>query len=181
MLVSNACNENLLDVRLHLTGCCTQHLRVGRHSTQVHQLQSLALNLLYHHRQNILLRLLVFRQKYQTRTVLSFLRHRDALQQNKLVRNLNHDTGTVARLVARLSAAVFHVLQHLQCIVYQFVTLSAVDVHYHSHAASIMLVIALVESFSFHSFHIILPVNLLKFAIGRKIISYCHKNHCFAD
>ena len=63
------------------------------------------------------------------------------------MRNLYHDTGSVASLVARLSSAMFHVFQHLQCIVHQIVTLSAVDVYNHSHAASIVLIVALVESF----------------------------------
>ena len=59
--------------------------------------------------------------------------------------NLNHDAGTVARLVARLGTAVFHVLQHFQCIVHQLVALAAVDVYDHSYAARIVLVFLLVK------------------------------------
>ena len=88
------------------------------------------------------MRFLVLRQEHQTRTVFSFLRHGDALQQNKLMGNLHHDTSAVARLVACLSPTVLHILQHLQGVVHQLVTLAAVDVHYHTHATSIMLVFA---------------------------------------
>ena len=53
---------------------------------------------------------------------------------------LNHNTRTVASLVARFGTAVLHILQHLQRIVHQLVALASVDVHYHSHAARIVLV-----------------------------------------
>ena len=108
----------------------------------MHQLQPLALDLLDHHTQNRLLCLLVLGQEHQSCTILSFLRHGDALQQNKLVGNLHHDTSTVARLVARLGTTMLHVLQHLQGVVHQLVTLAAVDVHHHTHATSIVLVLA---------------------------------------
>ena len=58
--------------------------------------------------------------------------------------NLNHDTGTVASLVARLSTAVLHVFQYLQCIVNKFMALASMDVHYHTHAARVVLVVRLV-------------------------------------
>ena len=73
------------------------------------------------------------------------------------MRNLYHDTGTVTGLVASLSSAMFHVFQHLQCIVYQIVTFSAVYVNHHTHAASIMLIVTLVESF-----------------FGLSLLSFCH-------
>ena len=60
------------------------------------------------------------------------------------MRNLHHNTSAVARLVARLSAAVLHVLKHLQCIVNQIMTFSAVYVNHHTHAASIMLISLLI-------------------------------------
>ena len=113
----------------------------------MHQRQTLALNLLDHHTQNLLLRLCVLWQEYQTSAVLTLFRYWDTLQQNKLMWNLYHNTGTITSLIASLSSTMFHVFQHLQCIVHQIVTLSAVDVHYHSNAASIMLIVALIESF----------------------------------
>ena len=125
----------------------------------MHQRQSLALNLLDHHAQNLLLRLLVFRQKDQSCTILALFRHRDSLKQNKLVGYLYHDTRTVTGLVACLGATVFHVLKHLQCIVNQFMTLATMNIHHHAHAAGIMFILTLVESFSFASFHIILYKN----------------------
>ena len=112
----------------------------------MHQLQALALNLLDHHAQYLLLGLLVFGKENQTCTILTLFWHRNALQQNKLVGNLHHDTSTITSLVACLSATVFHVLKHLQCIVNQVMTLSAVDIYHHTHAASIMLIVRLIES-----------------------------------
>ena len=136
----------------------------------MHQCESLALNLLDHYREDVLLCFLVFWQEYQSRSILTFLGHGDTLQQDKLVRNLYHDTGSVASLVASLSSAMFHVFQHLQCIVYQIVTLSAVDVYYHSHAASIVLIVALIESlilnlkFTFRHIILTFTITLLNFA-----------------
>ena len=60
------------------------------------------------------------------------------------MRNLYHDTGTVTRLITCLSTSMFHVFQHPQGVIHQFVTLTAVDIHNHSHAASIMLVVRLI-------------------------------------
>ena len=70
---------------------------------------------------------------------------------------LYHDTRTITGLVACLGATVFHVLKHLQCIVNQIMTFSAVYVNHHTHAASIMLIVALVESF-----------------FGLSLLSFCH-------
>ena len=53
------------------------------------------------------------------------------------------------------------------------------NIHHHAHAAGIMLILTLVESFSFASFHIILNKTILIYKIGRKIISNCKKNKYF--
>ena len=59
---------------------------------------------------------------------------------------LQHDAGAVAGLiVGTLGAAVLHVLQHLEGGIYQFVRLVAVNVHYHAHAAGIVLVGGVVQ------------------------------------
>ena len=110
----------------------------------MHQLQTLALYLLDHHRQNLLLCRLVLGQEHHARAVLSFLGHGDALQQNELVGYLEHDARSVARLVARLGTAVLHVLQHLQGVVHQLVALAAVDVHHHAHTAGVVLILWLI-------------------------------------
>ena len=104
--------EYLLDGRLRLSCSLAQHLGTGGHRAQMHQLQSLALYLFNHHRENLLLLTLVLGQKHQARAVLSLFRHGDALQQNELVGYLQHNARTVARLVARFGTSVFHVLQH---------------------------------------------------------------------
>ena len=156
MILGHARYKNLLDVGFHLAGSHTQHLGIGGHRAQVHQLQPLALNLLDHHAQNLLLGLIILWQKNQTSAILTFLGHRDTLQQNKLMGYLYHDTRTITGFVACLGATVFHVLKHLQCIVNQVMTFSAVDIYHHTHAASIMLVAALIESLLITFCHIIL-------------------------
>ena len=139
----------------------------------MHQLKSLALYLFYHHRENLLLRLFILGQKDQPGTVLSFFRHRNTLQQNKLMGNLDHDACTVARLVARLGTSMLHVLQHLKCIVYQFVAFPAMNIHNHSHAACVVFIVRLVEPFLCTSptlFHL----RCLKFAICHIILTFTY-------
>ena len=149
-------DEHLLDVRLSAQRTLAKAGRVGRNRAQVGQLQSLALYLLYHHAQNLLLRRLVLREKDQSRAVLSLLRHRDALQQYKLMGYLEHDAGSIT-ILTYLRSTVPHVLKHLQRIIYQLVTLAAVDVDYHAHTAGIVLVFALIQSSLLFTFcHIIL-------------------------
>ena len=65
------------------------------------------------------------------------------------MRYLQHNTCTVTRFVACLGTSVFHVLQHVQRLIHQFVALAAVYIYHHAHAARIVLVLALVESFAF--------------------------------
>ena len=60
---------------------------------------------------------------------------------------LQHDTGTVASLVARLGTTMLHVLQHLQGVVDQLMALPAMNVDNHSHAAGVMLVRLPVQPF----------------------------------
>ena len=105
--------ENLLDVWLNLTSGSSQYLGTSGYRSQMHQLQALTLNLLNHHRQDFLLRLFLFRQEHQSRAIFPLLGHGDTLQQDELMGNLQHDAGTVARLVTRLSTTVLHVLQNL--------------------------------------------------------------------
>ena len=71
--------KNLLDIRLHFASSRTKHFRISRHCSQMHQRQSLALNLLNHHAQYLLLGLLVLWQKNQTCAVLTLFGHGDTL------------------------------------------------------------------------------------------------------
>ena len=145
LVVTHTRDKHLLDGGLRTQSGLTQTLGIGRHVSEVHQLQTLALDFFNHHAQNLLLRLLVLRQEHQARSILSLLRNGDALQQNKLVRNLDHDASAVT-ILAHLSTAMPHVLQHPQRVVNKFVTLIAVDIHYHTHATCIMLIVTLIES-----------------------------------
>ena len=110
----------------------------------MHQRQFLTLYFLYHHTKDGLLHLLVLREEHQSRTVMSLLRHRNPLQENEFMRYLDHDARPVARLVAGFGSTMLHVLQYLQGIVDQFVTLVAMDIHNHAHAACVMFITALV-------------------------------------
>ena len=141
LIIGNARDEHLFDGRFVAQCSLTQTVRVGRHIAQVHQLQSLALNFLDHDRENILLFLLVLRQEDETRSVFSLLRHRDTLKKNKLMWNLEHDTGTVARLViSTLCTTMAHVLEYLQGVIDQLMTLVTVDIHHHTYATRIVLI-----------------------------------------
>ena len=98
--------------------------------------------------QDMFLFLRIFGQENESCTIFTFFRYRDALQQDEFVWNLYHDTCTVARLVVgAFSSAVFHVFQHPQGRIHQFVRLASVQVHNHSHAAGIVLVRGVIESF----------------------------------
>ena len=110
----------------------------------MHQLQTLALDLLDHHTQDLLLCLLVLRQEYQSCAVLSFFGHRDTLQQNKLMWNLHHDTGTVASLIPGFRATVLHVFQNLQRIVHQLMAFTTMYVHHHTHTACVVFILSLI-------------------------------------
>ena len=100
------------------------------------------LYLLNHNRENLLLRLLVLGQEHQTGAVFAFLRNGNTLEQDKLMRDLQHDAGTIARLVVcPFSATMAHVLKHFQCVVYQFVAFVAVNVDHHTNTTGIMFVV----------------------------------------
>ena len=72
--------------------------------------------------------------------------------------NLQHNTSTVARFIARLGTTVFHILQYLQGIIYQFMALSAVNVYNHAHATCVVFIAVLIESLLLSCFHIILTL-----------------------
>ena len=105
-------HEYLLNSRLHSSGCLTQHFGAGRYSAHMHQLQTLALYFFNHHTENFPLFLFIFRQEHQSRAVLSLLGHRNSLQQNELMRYLQHNTSTITRFISCLGTSVLHVFQH---------------------------------------------------------------------
>ena len=138
-VVALAGHENLLYVRLNVSRRLAQCFGLCRHGADVHQCHAFALDFLYHHVQQFLLRLLVLRQEDESGAVLSLLWHRDALQQDELVRNLQQYAGSVAGLVACLGSTVLHVLQYLERFVHKVVALAAVDVYYHADSARVVL------------------------------------------
>ena len=72
--------KRLLDGGLHLSGSLPQYFRRSRHRAKVHQLQALALDLFYHHAENLLLSLFLFGQEHQSCSVLTLFRYGNALQ-----------------------------------------------------------------------------------------------------
>ncbi len=117
----------------------------------MHELQSLALDLLDHDGKNGLLTFLIFGQENQSCTVLALLRNWYTLKQYKLVGNLQQDARTVACLsVSALSATMAQVLEHFQGVVDKLVRLTAVDIHHHTYTARIVLIGAVVQSISLH-------------------------------
>ena len=55
--------------------------------------------------------------------------------------NLKHDASTVACLVAGLGPSMFHIFQHTQCLIYQFMALVAMDVDHHAYTARVMFIV----------------------------------------
>ena len=121
-------------------GTLARHTIVGGYRAKVHQLQPFTLRFFFHNRKYLLLFLLILGKKHQACSVLSLLWYRDALQQNELMRNLNHDASAVARSVTGLGSTMLHVLQHLQGVVHQFMAFCSMNVYHHAHATRIMFV-----------------------------------------
>ena len=79
MVVGNAGDEHLAYGRLGAQRRLAQALRTGRHRTQVHKRQPLALYLLYHNGQDGLLGNLFLGQEDQAGAILALLGHGDTL------------------------------------------------------------------------------------------------------
>ena len=149
----------------------------------MHQLQSLALDFLYHHAKDFLLCLLVFWQEHQSRAIFSLFWNRDALQQDELMRYLDHYAGAIT-VSPNFSSTMSHVLQYVKRIVNELMTLVAVDVHNHSNPTSIMLITALIESpflcLKFTFCHIIPTFAFVLLNFGCKVNSFCLKTNKYS-
>lgn len=151
LVVGDPGDEHLLYGRLRFSGGLAEAVGIGGDGAQVHQLQALALDLLNHDGQDLLLAFLVFWQEDEASAVFSLLRYRYALKKDKLMGNLQQYAGTVAGLaVSALGSTMTQVLKNLQGVVYKLVALSAMDVNYHSYATSVMLVGTVVQSICLH-------------------------------
>ena len=148
-VVCNAGNKQLLYVRLASQCRLAEAVGICRNVAQVHKRQPLALYLLNHYAQYVLLLSLILRQEDESRSVFSLFRNRYSLQENKLMRYLQHYSGSVACLVVgTLGTAVSHVLEHFQGVVNKFMALVSMYVDNHAHAACVMLVFRIIQSFS---------------------------------
>ena len=176
IFIAHAGDEELLYVGLHLACAHARHIVGGGHCAQVHQCEPFALHFFDDDGEYLALACGIFRQKHYAGAVFAFLGHRNALQENKLVRNLQQDAGSVAGLVAGLCSAVLHVLEHSQRIVDQSMALVAIDVYHHAHATCVVLVTFIIQSFYlFHCFaeflFVISVFFLTNFCKSRKINS----------
>ena len=127
----------------HFACCHTRYIFVDGHVSQMHQFQTITFDLLNHDVQNLVLQLLFSRKKHQASSVTPLFGHRNALQENKLVRNLHHNASTVTwnkKHPQYFSADPLHVLQHAQGIIHQLMTFASMYVYHHTHAARIVLV-----------------------------------------
>ena len=106
----------------------------------MHQFQTVTFDFLNHDVQNLILQLFFSRKKHQSCSVTPLFWHWNALQENKLVRNLHHNASTVTCLVTSFGTTVLHVLQHAQSIIHQLMTFASMYVYHHTHAARIVLV-----------------------------------------
>ena len=139
--ISHTGYEHLLYVRLGSKGVLAQYRRIDGHVAEMHQVETLTLNLLYHYAEHASLLLLVLWKEHQTRTVFALLRYRNALQEDELVWYLKHYSGSVAGLViGALGSTMLHVFEHFESRIHQFVRFVAVDVHNHAHSTCIMFV-----------------------------------------
>ena len=150
---SHASDKHLLDGRHDITRCYAGNVLIDRHISQVHQLQTLTLYLFNHHTQYLALFLLILWKEEDTRAVSSFLRHWNALKENEFMRNLKQYACSITSLVACLSTAMLHILQHFESVIHQFMALVAMNVYNHSNATCIVFVLRVVKSLFLLSAH----------------------------
>ena len=75
--------------------------------------------------------------------------------------NLEHDTGTITRLViGTLSTTMAHILEDLQGVIDQLMTLVTVDIHHHTYATRIVFIGRTVQSF-FHFLFVLYRLFLI--------------------
>ena len=89
----------------------------------MHELQALTFHLLNDDAQYALLPFRVFWQEHQSCAVVPLFRNRNALQQDEFMWYLHHHTCAVA-VLSNFRTTVSHVLEYLQGIIHQLVTLS---------------------------------------------------------
>ena len=113
----------------------------------MHQCQSLFLDLFDHDADDHRLLGCVFRQEYQPSSILALFGNGNALQQDEFVRNLNHDSCAITRLVVgTFSTTVAHVLQNLKGCFYDVVRFLSVDIDDHSDTTGVVLVSCVIQS-----------------------------------
>ena len=88
-------------------------VRICRHVAQMHERESLALNFLDHYREDVALCLLVLGKEDKSSTIFSLLGHGNALEKNKLMGYLKHDTRAVAgSAISTFCTTMAHVFKY---------------------------------------------------------------------
>ena len=99
----------------------------------------------------------LFRQEYHSHAVTSFFRDRDTVEQNELMRYLDHDAGTVSRLgISSFRPSMGHIFEYGEAFLDNVVILAAVYVHNKSDTTSIFLIFRRIQAFFKFVFHLLL-------------------------
>ena len=99
----------------------------------------------------------LFRQEYHSYAIASFFRNRNTVEQNELMRYLDHDAGTVSRLgISSFRPSMGHIFEYGQALLDNVVILAAVYVHNKSDTTSIFLIFRRIQAFFKFVFHLFL-------------------------
>ena len=138
-------DEELGDMRLGLRGHLSDASGVDRDVADMGESAVLALYLPAYFGEDGRPRFFVFRKKGHSSAISTSLGNRNSLEENEFMRDLDHDSGTVAGLSVRpFRSAVPHVLEHRQSIFNKFVSFVAAYVYDHTHPTGIMFVACIV-------------------------------------
>ena len=134
-------NEKLFDGRFTTPRLVTQNLAVDGYIAYRQQVEPLATDHRCGQIETSGTSRLVFGQKEDSHTVFALLGYRNSLQEDELVRDLNHHSGSIACFaIGTLGPAMGHVFQNLQSVFDDLVRLSSPHVDHQSHTARVMLI-----------------------------------------
>lgn len=143
-------DEYLLDGRFCCGRTFTENVTVDRDIASRQKLQSRVEYFTFEQVEKSSLRVFIFGQKNETRSITAFFWNRNTLQKNKLVRYLHHNTGTVAGIgIGTLGSTVVHVLEHLQSIFHDLMRFAPVDIYQQTYATGIVFVGRTIQSLFF--------------------------------
>ncbi len=140
-------DEYLDDMWLYSTSGIAYHATIHRNITRRHERKTCHLDMTSHNLHALVTCRLIARQEQKTCTILSALRDWNTMQKDKLMRYLSHDTCTITTLtIGTLSTSVAHILENLQSILDNIVTLISINIYNKSHTACIMLKLWIIQT-----------------------------------